>query len=159
MSFYEKGEGYNPKLSCDLNATVDQAGKKINWKKFTQENNVDLDIYEVRAKYDGEYRNRLKYDPEIELAEIDHTMTLEKVFERNKAVKNQWLSLPEEVRKEFNNDVNEFVDRGQTWLDQKVKVIKAKEKAIRDQIEKSQKEALEQIKQEELQLQQKGDNL
>lgn len=142
MSFYEKGEGYNPKLACDLNATVNQAGKKINWKKFTQENNVDLDIYEVRQKYDGEYRNRLKYDPEIEKAEIDHTMTLDKVYERNKAIKNQWLNLPEEVRLEFHNDVNEFVDRGQTWLNEKVTAIqmekKAKEKAIQDQIKASQ---------------------
>lgn len=117
MSFYHKApEREDEAKAIDTTAIVMQAGKPINWKKFTQENNVDLDIYEVREKYDGEYRNRLRYDPEIEAAEIDHTMTLEKVYERNKAIRNQWLNLPESIRMEFNNDVNEFVDRGQQWL-------------------------------------------
>lgn len=120
MSFYHKMPEREFKAKeIDTTAIVMQAGKPINWKKFTQDNNVDLDIYEVREKYDGEYRNRLKYDPEIEAAEIDHTMTLEKVYERNKAIKNQWLNLPEQIRMEFNNDVNEFVDRGQQWLNEK----------------------------------------
>lgn len=120
MSFYHKmPERKFEAKKIDTDAIVMQAGKAINWKKFIQENNVDLDIYEVREKYDGEYRNRLKYDPEIEAAEIDHTMTLEKVYERNKAIRNQWLNLPEKVRMEFNNDVNEFVDRGQEWLNKK----------------------------------------
>lgn len=120
MSFYHKMPERKFKAKkIDTTAIVMRAGEAINWKKFTQENNVDLDIYEVRAKYDGEYRNRLKYDPEIEAAEIDHTMTLEKVYERNKAIQNQWLNLPEKVRMEFNNDVNEFVDRGQAWLNEK----------------------------------------
>lgn len=123
MSFYHKSDYPDTAKRIDTEAVVMQAGKPINWKKFTQDNNVDLDIYEVREKYDGEYRNRLKIDPEIEMAEIDHTMTLDKVYERNKAIKNQWLNLPEEVRKEFNNDVNEFYDRGQEWLNKKVKVI------------------------------------
>lgn len=134
MSFYHKAPEREDKAKAiDTTAVVMQAGKAINWKKFTQENNVDLDIYEVREKYDGEYRNRLKYDPEIEAAEIDHTMTLEKVYERNKAIQNQWLNLPENVRMEFNNDVNEFVDRGQTWLDERRKEsIKAKEARNKD---------------------------
>lgn len=120
MSFYHKMPERKFKAKkIDTNAIVIKAGEAINWKKFTQENNVDLDIYEVREKYDGQYRNRLKYDPEIEAAEIDHTMTLEKVYERNKAIQNQWLNLPEKVRMEFNNDVNEFVDRGQAWLNEK----------------------------------------
>ena len=120
MSFYHKmPERRFEAKKIDTDAIVMQAGKPINWKKFTQDNNVDLDIYEVREKYDGEYRNRLKYDPEIEAAEIDHTITLEKVYERNKAIKNQWLKLPESIRMEFNNDVNEFVDRGQQWLNEK----------------------------------------
>ena len=129
MSFYHKSNREDKPKVIDTEAIVMQAGKPINWKRFTQENNVDLDIYEVRAKYDGEYRNRLKYDPEVEAAEIDHTMTLEKVFERNKAIKNQWLNLPEEVRREFNNDVNEFTDRGQSWLREKIeKTRKEREK-------------------------------
>ena len=120
MSFYHKmPEKKFEAKKIDTTAIVMQAGKPINWKKFTQDNNVDLDIYEVREHYDGEYRNRLRYDPEIEAAEIDHTMTLEKVYERNKAIRNQWLNLPEQVRMEFNNDVNEFIDRGQQWLNDK----------------------------------------
>lgn len=134
MSFYHKGNRADKPKSIDTNAIVMQAGKPINWKKFTQENNVDLDIYEVRKKYDGEYRNRLKYDPEIEAAEIDHTMTLEKVYERNKAIKNQWLNLPEEVRKEFNNDVNEFTDRGQAWLNEKRKKAEEEKKKLANKI-------------------------
>lgn len=125
MTFYHKSEYPDVEKTIDTEAVVMQAGKPINWKKYTQENNVDLDIYEVREKYDGEYRNRLKIDPEIEIAEIDHTMTLEKVYERNKAVKQQWLNLPQEVRREFNNDMNEFYDRGQEWLNKKVKKIQA----------------------------------
>ena len=117
MTFYHKMPERKFKAKeIDTTAIVMQAGQPINWKKFTQENNVDLDIYEVRERYDGQYRNRLKYDPEVEAAEIDHTMTLDKVYERNKAIQNQWLNLPEKIRMEFNNDVNEFVDRGQKWL-------------------------------------------
>lgn len=133
MTFYHKiPEREFKAKEIDTTAIVIQAGKPINWKKFTQDNNVDLDIYEVREKYDGEYRNRLKYNPEIEAAEIDHTMTLEKVYERNKAIQNQWLKLPEKIRMEFNNDVNEFVDRGQQWLNERRKeqqaAIKAQQK-------------------------------
>lgn len=148
MSFYHKMPERNFEAKkIDTTAIVMQAGKAINWKKFTQENNVDLDIYEVREKYDGEYRNRLKYDPEIEAAEIDHTMTLDKVYERNKAIQNQWLNLPEQVRMEFNNDVNEFVDRGQEWLNkQRQKVIderKKYEEALKATIEKTNNEKAE----------------
>lgn len=151
MSFYHKKPEIKDKpKSIDITKTVMQAGKTINWKKFTQENNVDLDIYEVREKYDGQYRNRLKYDPEIEAAEIDHTMTLEKVYERNKAIQNQWLSLPESVRKEFNNDINEFTDKGQAWLDAKRKeVIKLREeeqKAIQEAIKKAEQQQIAQGK-------------
>lgn len=153
MSFYHKMPERNFEAKkIDTNAIVMQAGKAINWKKFTQENNVDLDIYEVREKYDGEYRNRLKYDPEIEAAEIDHTMTLEKVYERNKAIQNQWLNLPESVRMEFNNDVNEFVDRGQKWLDkQRQKVIEERKKyeeAIKNISEKEENKKEENKKKE-----------
>lgn len=148
MSFYHKiPERKFKAKEIDTTAIVMQAGKPINWKKFTQDNNVDLDIYEVREKYDGEYRNRLKYDPEIEAAEIDHTMTLDKVYERNKAIQNQWLNLPEQVRMEFNNDVNEFVDRGQEWLNkQRQKVIderKKYEEALKATIEKTNNEKAE----------------
>ena len=148
MSFYHKMPEREFKAKeIDTTAIVMQAGKAINWKKFTQDNNVDLDIYEVRENYDGEYRNRLKYDPEIEAAEIDHTMTLEKVYERNKAIQNQWLNLPESVRMEFNNDVNEFVDRGQEWLNkQRQKVIderKKYEEALKTTIEKTNNEKAE----------------
>ena len=148
MRFYHKMTEREFKAKkIDTAAIVIQAGKPINWKKFTQDNNVDLDIYEVREKYDGEYRNRLKYDPEIEAAEIDHTMTLDKVYERNKAIQNQWLNLPEQVRMEFNNDVNEFVDRGQEWLNkQRQKVIderKKYEEALKATIEKTNNEKAE----------------
>lgn len=144
MSFYHKmSERKFKAKKIDTTAIVMQAGKPINWKKFTQENNVDLDIYEVREKYDGEYRNRLKYDPEIEAAEIDHTMTLEKVYERNKAIQNQWLNLPEKIRMEFNNNVNEFVDRGQEWLnkkrDEQIKIREqAKEYHMMNKIQKDE---------------------
>lgn len=141
MSFYHKMPERNFEAKkIDTNAIVMQAGKAINWKKFTQDNNVDLDIYEVREKYDGEYRNRLKYDPEIEAAEIDHTMTLEKVYERNKAIQNQWLNLPEKIRMEFNNNVNEFVDRGQQWLNNKREEIIKERKKREEAIKKAQEE-------------------
>lgn len=152
MSFHHKRPDIREKRKkINVKAVVEQAGKKINWKKFTQENNVDLDIYEVREKYDGQYANRLKYDAEIEKAEIDHTMTLEKVYERNKAIRNQWLSLPLEVRKEFDNDINNFTDNGQKWLNDKVQKIvqerkekEAKIKELHEQMEK-QKENKEEI--------------
>ena len=145
MSFYHKSDYPDTEKRIDTEAVVMQAGKPINWKKFTQDNNVDLDIYEVREKYDGEYRNRLKIDPEIEMAEIDHTMTLEKVYERNKAIKNQWLNLPEEVRKEFNNDVNEFYDRGQEWLNKKVKAVQKQKLEVQKQIELDNAEAKREV--------------
>lgn len=145
MSFYHSDiKRKNIKKFIDTSKCVIQAGKVINWKKFTQENNKDLNIYEVLEKYDGKYVNRLKYDPEIEKAEIDHTLTLDKVFDRQQRLKEQFLNLPLEVRKEFNNDINEFTDRGQTWLDEKVKVIqkerKEKEKFKKQMEEEAQKQ-------------------
>lgn len=151
MSFYHKAPEREDKAkTIDTTAIVVQAGKPINWKKFTQDNNVDLDIYEVREKYDGEYRNRLKYDPEIEAAEIDHTMTLEKVYERNKAIQNQWLNLPEQVRMEFNNDVNEFVDRGQQWLNKQIKIREEQEKEYHAMNKIQEDKTIEENKQKEV---------
>lgn len=150
MSFYHKRPDIEDvKKKIDVNATVVQAGKVINWKKFTQENNVDLDIYEVREKYDGQYVNRLKYDPEIGKVEIDHTMTLEKVYERNKAIKNQWLNLPLEIRKEFDNDINNFIDNGQKWLNNKVEKIVKERQAKEAEIKKREEERQRKIKEEE----------
>lgn len=150
MSFYHSDiKRKNIKKFIDTEKCVIQAGKTINWKKFTQENNKDLNIYEVLEKYDGKYVNRLKYDPEIEKAEIDHTLTLDKVFDRQEKIKEQFLNLPLEVRKEFNNDINEFTDRGQAWLDEKVKVIQKERKekeARRRQIEEEAKKQQEENK-------------
>lgn len=123
------------KVVIDTTKTVKQAGKEINWKKYTQENNVDLNIYEVRNTYDGQYRNRLKIDPEAEELLVDHTDTLEKMADRIKAANNQWLALPADVRREFNYDVNEFIDRGKNWLKEKTDKIKA-EKAEREKLQK-----------------------
>lgn len=141
MSYHHKSKRDEVLTKIDNNATVNRAGQKINWKKYTQEQNVELDIYDVLEKYDGKYRNRLKYDPEIELAEIDHTMTLEKVFDRNKAIKQQWLNLPLEVRNEFNNDVNTFVDKGQAWLENKVKETQKKQKEEQEKLKKVQEQS------------------
>lgn len=150
MSFHHKRPDIEDvKKKINVNATVVQAGKVINWKKFTQENNKDLDIYEVREKYDGQYANRLKYDPEIEKAEIDHTMTLDKVYERNKALKNQWLNLPLEVRKEFDNDINNFTDNGQKWLNEKVEKIVKERQAREAEIRKREEERQKKLKEEE----------
>lgn len=143
MSFYHSDiKRKNVKKFIDTNKCVVQAGKVICWKKFIQENNKDLNIYEVLEKYNGKYVNRLKYDPEVEKAEIDHTLTLDKVFERQERLKEQFLNLPLEVRKEFNNDVNEFTDRGQTWLAEKIKTIQkeAQEKQTKEEMKKQQEE-------------------
>lgn len=140
MSYYTKSDREDTPKYFDPDEYVIKAGKKVIWREFTQENNKDLNIYEVLEKYNGEYRRRLQFDPEVAYSEIDEALTLDKAFERNQAAQQAWLNLPMDIRAEFDNNVHEFIDRGKDWLKNKIDTAKAEEAKKEAELKKIQAE-------------------
>ena len=102
-------------------------GKEIDVKTWIHENNVDCEIYETLEKYGT-----------VKMAKADHEgivgdmekLDLRQALDRKIASENLWASLPLDVRKEFNHNVDEFMEKGLEWAKNKVK--EANEKALAD---------------------------
>ncbi len=111
---------------------IRRAGKDIDLQEYTNENNKDCTIYDVYATYRGDKKltvqalNTLTHKVSDELMEIKDLPT---AFEVMKYTERSWRELPMEVRKEFNNNVNNFQKNGLNWANNKIKAYNDKIKA------------------------------
>lgn len=105
---------------------VVQAGKKINVYDRIQANSVDTNIYDVLEKYNCQptLMNAEKFcKTEIPsfYGDFKKMTELRDLHEQQIQAQNLWDQLPHDIRKEFNHDKLEFIERGQNWLENKIK--------------------------------------
>lgn len=127
--------------------TIEIKGAKIKVRDWINENNTDCEIYETLEKY-GIINVRKMNDEELKaIASEIGNMNLMEAMDRLKEGEKIWKDLPLEMRKEFNNDVEEFIKNGEKWVKEK---ITAREKAEEEFIKKSKEEKKKENKKEDV---------
>ena len=94
-------------------------GKEYDIQEYIEASREDTEIIPCLEKYgclkpmelnaQGLYGDFTKYN--------DLRSTMEKKIQ----IENMWNQLDTKVKNEFNNDMNEFIDRGMEWAERKVK--------------------------------------
>ncbi len=115
----------NRKITKFGNPKITIGGKQRDLREMIHENAKDTGIYEQIDKYGLNPIQEIS----VEEAVMDFTSIagdLRTSLEKGMAAKQQWGQLPKEIRKEFNNDINEFMQNGAQWMANKHKEIMAK---------------------------------
>lgn len=140
--YYTK-DGNQPEIrKIEEDPVVEQAGKKIHWKQFTKEANVDVEIYPTLEKYKGILPESM-FDNKAWEGEIESFGDKRTVEDRRIALDNMWLSMPLELRRQYGHNKDAFLEDLPN-LDKKIKqareleIQKAKEIA-KHNIEEPQK--------------------
>lgn len=123
------------RMSQDFDAekiTVTKAGVEMNVYEWIQESREDTEIYPTLEKYgcveDAAKAMRLK-TPEL-YADMREIKDLRSSIEQVNKANELWERLPLDVRKEFNHNSAEFVEKGEQWLKNKVDEMTAIEQPI-----------------------------
>lgn len=117
----------------DKDVKITKAGKTFKMYDSIQEANVDTDIYEVARKYgmEGSEKECAEAYMAKNLSQISEEMQnytdLRSVLDKKIAAQNMWQELPINIRKQFNNDMNEFMDNGPEWIKGLMEKQKAEE--------------------------------
>lgn len=94
---------------------VEKCGQKINVYDSIQEASVDTDLYKTLEKY-GSIEPLMNPNlKEIE-QDFEEYETLMSLHEKIEKAENMWLKLDAGVKEKFHNNKNEFVEKGQQWL-------------------------------------------
>lgn len=130
---------FNAKLMFDKDLKVTKAGKTFKIYDAIQEANVDTDIYEVARKYGMVGAEKecaqtylAKNYNQLE-EEFQEVQDLRSVLDQSIKANNMWSDLPIEIKREFNNDVNEFRDRGQEWIGKIASEFRRKQEELKAQ--------------------------
>lgn len=97
---------------------IKRKGKFINAFDYTQSGREGTEIYKTLDKYNGNL--------ELTLAEMKNAATeiagdlsnigdLRNVLDKAKKYNETWSNLDPRIKKEFNNDINNFLDNGEKW--------------------------------------------
>lgn len=101
---------------------IKRNGKEISLQEYINENNKDCTIYDVYNTYRGDKKltvqalNTLSHKISDELMEVTN---LQDAFAVMKKAEESWRSLPLDIRKEFNNNIRDFQQKGLNWARKK----------------------------------------
>lgn len=105
---------------------IKRNGKMVSLKEYTNTASIDTNIYDVMTKYNGDktltaeaMKSTAMYISE-EMAEIK---SMSDALNRTLAAKKAWTKLPLEIRKEFANNMQNFLVNGKAWAENKIKEI------------------------------------
>lgn len=141
-----KNSDFDPVKEYDQEISVNKAGKKIVWKEYIEAANEDVEPYKVFEKYGS--IEKIKVDVETIHGDFTEYNDLRTNLDREIKAKQMWENLPYTVRKEFGNDINNFRDEGQEWINQKYKKLQEERAAQERQIAKVQEYQKQIIKNE-----------
>lgn len=96
-------------------------GKKINVYDFIQSNREDTEIIPTLRKYGNLKPMEVDYEGMYET--FTEKIGLREVLDLNRKAEEMFDSLPAEIKVQFNNDKYEFAEKGQAWLNEKIKTI------------------------------------
>ena len=98
-------------------------GKEERVQDYINANKTDTEIYECLEKYGC--LKPLEMDYEGTYGDFLEMIDLRGSLEKAKKADEMWRLVPAEIKKEFNNDIHEFTDRGMEWVQNKIKQEKA----------------------------------
>lgn len=103
-------------------------GKEYDIQEYIEAGREDTEIYPTLAKYGC--LTPLERTPSEIYGDFREYNDLRSTIEKGRKIKDMWDQMPTDIKNEFNNDMNEFIDKGQEWAKKKVDAeIKAKESA------------------------------
>lgn len=110
-----KGQNFGkPKLT--------KAGKTFDVREWIQSNREDTEIYDTLEKYGVDGWKRLQDENKQEIyADITNMGDLRGNLEKMRAAEKMWGELPREIRAEFQNNKELFIEGGIKWAEKKVK--------------------------------------
>lgn len=128
VQHFREKQMFDAKQMFDKDLKVTKQGKTFKMYDAIQEANVDTDIYEVARKYGmvGAEKECAEAYMKKNLIELDEGfqefMDMRSVLDKKIQAENMWNNLPIEIKRQFNNDVNEFMDNGPDWIKQQVEL-------------------------------------
>ena len=99
--------------------TFNKYGKEIDIQEYIEANREDTEIYPTLEKY-GTLKP-LERSYEDIYGDFQEYNDLRTCLDKAKKSKDMWDQMPQEFKHQFNNDINEFIDRGMEWAQNEIK--------------------------------------
>jgi len=99
-------------------------GKEERVQDYINANKTDTEIYECLEKYGCLKPLEMNYEGTY--ADFSEMLDLRSSLEKMNKANEIWRQVPAEIKKEFNNDIHEFTDRGMEWVAKKIEAERAK---------------------------------
>lgn len=110
--FYSPEENISQTFSKD--PKIKRNGKMISINDEIQKNREDTEIYPLIDKYGC--IEKIPMDTQVIQGDISSIKDLRSLKDQQIAVENLWNTLPLDVRKQFGNDLNNFYNNGEAWI-------------------------------------------
>lgn len=113
---YQENKQYSKKYAQDFDRKkieFKRNGKMVNMYDWIQEQNQDLEIYEVLEK--GGTLNSADMTNEQIYGNFKDATSLRNICDRKVAINNIFETLPINVRRIFNNDLSNFIENGEKY--------------------------------------------
>ena len=95
-------------------------GKEEDIQSYIEANKTDTEIYECLEKYGC--LKPLEMDWEGTYADFSEMNDLRSSLEKMNKANEMWKQIPADIKKNFNNDIHEFVDRGMEWAKKQIEI-------------------------------------
>lgn len=102
-------------------------GKEYDIQEYIEASRDDTEIIPTLEKYGC--IDRMVVNAEGLYGDFTEYNDLRTSLEKKKQIENMWNQLPTDVKNDFNNDMNEFIDRGMEWAKRKMDENKPAEPA------------------------------
>lgn len=94
-------------------------GKEIDIQEYIEAGRPDTEIYPCLEKYGC--LKPLERTPSEIYADCTEYNDLRTTIEKGRKLKEIWANMPTKIKNQFNNDPNEFIDRGMDWAKGQIK--------------------------------------
>lgn len=114
---YQESADYSKKYAQEFDRKkieFKRNGKMVNLYDWIQEQNQDLEVYEVLEK--GKTLDSMQKNVEQIYGDMREANSLRNICDRKVAVNNIFETLPHQVRRIFNNDLNNFIENGEQYF-------------------------------------------
>lgn len=113
--------------------TFEKFGKTIDIQEYIEAGREDTEIYPCLEKYGC--LKPLERTPSEIYGDFTQYNDLRGNMEKAKKIKEMWNNIDNKVKNEFNNDMNEFIDRGMSWAKSKVDAENAKKEPVQTTVQ------------------------
>lgn len=102
-----------------------KAGETINVYDYIQSNREDTELKPTLEKYGCIPTQNI--DLNKTAGDFTQLNDMRTMLEQQKKAVEMWNGLPIDVRQSFNNNINDFVENGEKWVQNKIKEAKQEE--------------------------------